>query len=123
MKSKYEIYQILLSEEVRDAIEICRGDRATVERLYPVYKVYNDATLGNHSAQNCKFYKHVADIDAHSLEHAFEIGNIGPEYNIKRIQPMHSISVGDIVHEIPTGKYFFCEQIGWQEIFFSTEVS
>jgi hypothetical protein len=42
-------------------------------------------------------YEMVAEIDALDFENVFEIGNIGPEENIKRLKPMHSVSVGDVI--------------------------
>ena len=44
-------------------------------------------------------YEEVAAIEADTLDEVFEIGNIGPEEKIKRFdfQPMHSISVGDVI--------------------------
>ena len=45
----------------------------------------------------------------------FETGNIGPEENIERLAPMHSVSVGDVVEE-PSGKQFVCASFGWKEV-------
>ena len=43
-------------------------------------------------------YVHVADLDAKTLNEAFEVGNIGPEENIVRhSDSIHSLSVGDIL--------------------------
>lgn len=42
-------------------------------------------------------YVHVANIATSDFNKAFEIGNIGPEGDINRIDSMHSISVGDIL--------------------------
>ena len=44
-------------------------------------------------------YEEVAAIEADSLNEVFQIGNIGPDEKIKRFdfQPMHSISVGDVI--------------------------
>ena len=42
-------------------------------------------------------YVHVADLDAETLNEAFEVGNIGPEEKYTRFSRMHSISVGDIL--------------------------
>jgi hypothetical protein len=42
-------------------------------------------------------YVKVAEIDADDFEEVFQIGNIGPEEKITRIDDMHSVSVGDIV--------------------------
>ena len=46
---------------------------------------------------NQRSYQLVADIKAVDLNHVFQIGNIGPEENIERLDRMASISVGDIV--------------------------
>ena len=43
-------------------------------------------------------YEHVADLDAATLDEAFEVGNIGPEEKIVRHSDrIHSLSVGDIL--------------------------
>jgi len=42
-------------------------------------------------------YKEVCEIEADSLDEVFEIGNIGPESKIERLDRMHSISVGDVI--------------------------
>jgi len=42
-------------------------------------------------------YVHVANIATSDFNTAFEIGNIGPEGDINRIDSMHSISIGDIL--------------------------
>jgi len=44
-------------------------------------------------------YEEVCEIEADSLDEVFEIGNIGPDEKIRRFdfQPMHSISVGDVI--------------------------
>ena len=47
--------------------------------------------------------------------HVFEVGNIGCEDRIERLNTMHSISVGDIV-ENDEGTKFVCGKIGWEKI-------
>ena len=42
-------------------------------------------------------YTKVAEVVADDLEHVFEVGNIGPEDRITRLEKMTSISVGDII--------------------------
>jgi hypothetical protein len=42
-------------------------------------------------------YKQVCTIDTDDLNEAFEIGNIGPEEKITRLDRMHSLSVGDVL--------------------------
>lgn len=47
--------------------------------------------------KNKDLYVHVANIATSDFNEAFEIGNIGPEGDINRLDSMHSISVGDIL--------------------------
>ena len=47
--------------------------------------------------KNKDLYVHVANIATSDFNKAFEIGNIGPEGDINRLDSMHSISVGDIL--------------------------
>ena len=46
---------------------------------------------------NIEHYVHVCNVATDDLDKAFEIGNIGPEGDINRLDSMHSISVGDIL--------------------------
>jgi len=64
---------------------------------------------------NQRSYQLVADIKAVDLNHVFQIGNIGPEENIERLAPMHSVSVADIIED-ETGKQFVCASVGWKEV-------
>ncbi len=49
------------------------------------------------------------------LDGVFEIGNIGPEENIERFLPMHSVSVGDII-EAPNGAYWIVDGCGFAKV-------
>lgn len=42
-------------------------------------------------------YTHVSNITAPDLDGVFQIGNIGPESYIERLDRMASVSVGDII--------------------------
>jgi hypothetical protein len=64
--------------------------------------------------QNLHLYEHVADLDVTDLDHAFEVGNIGPQSKITRLGPMHSISCGDIL--IHNGKTFVVASFGFDEL-------
>jgi len=64
---------------------------------------------------NLDKYVHVADLDADSLNEAFEIGNIGPEDRYTRYARMHSVSVGDILVE-ETGQAHIVASFGFDEI-------
>lgn len=67
-------------------------------------------------------FEMVAVIEAHTRDHAFYISNSsseepGLESLINRITPkMHSMSVGDIVHDLETGECFLVRPVGWAKI-------
>ena len=61
-------------------------------------------------------YELVAMIDANDLEQAFTVGNIGPESRINRLAPMRSVSVGDILEDLVTGKTYVVAKYGFDEI-------
>ena len=83
---KFTVYQIDLSDD--------QYENSELRNLY--LDCIMDPTL-EVLAKARSFYKPVAKIDAVSFDHVFEIGNIGPEKSIKRIAPMRSVSVGDII--------------------------
>lgn len=60
-------------------------------------------------------YAPVAEITADSLSQVFEIGNIGPESSIKRLAPMHSISVGDVIVD-EMGHAVFVAPVGFKRV-------
>jgi len=61
-------------------------------------------------------YCMVALIDGETLDDVFTIGNMGPESKIERVEPMHSVSVGDIIQDLVTGKTFVVAKYGFEEI-------
>ena len=83
---KFDIFQINLSDE-ENSVPMIRE-----AYLDTIMKPNADAIL-----KAKVFYKKVATIDATSFNDVFEIGNIGPEEKITRIDEMHSVSVGDII--------------------------
>ena len=62
-------------------------------------------------------YKKVAEITARNLEDVFTVSNIGKEQQIKRLAPMSSISVGDIIVN-EDGEAYIVNPIGFQQINF-----
>lgn len=83
---KFTVYQINLTDEQYDNPEL--------------RNIYLDTIMNpdfDAIAKARDMYEPVADIEAEAFDHVFEIGNIGPEENIVRKAPMHSISVGDII--------------------------
>jgi hypothetical protein len=61
-------------------------------------------------------YRMVALIDGETLDDVFSIGNIGPESKIERVEPMHSVSVGDIIQDVIDNKTFVVAKYGFEEI-------
>jgi len=103
---KFTVYQINLSDkdyENRDLREM-----------------YLDTTMSPTAKAIVKasgLYVKVAEIDANDFEEVFEIGNMGPEEKITRIDKMHSVSVGDIVKR-EDGVTKFVAPFGFESVAF-----
>jgi hypothetical protein len=67
-------------------------------------------------------YRMVALIDGETLDDVFSIGNMGPESKIERVEPMHSVSVGDIIQDVIDNKTFVVAKFGFEEIVMKEEV-
>lgn len=62
-------------------------------------------------------YELVAIFDARDLEHVFLISNSGLyESLIERVQDMHSVSVGDIIHNLDTDETHVVADVGFRKI-------
>ena len=90
----YRIMQINMTQEQVDEVNRSKG-------VYPELYQKREATLFRPSADAIldawDHYETAAYIKADDLDEVFQIGNIGPEDNIERMGPMHSISVGDVI--------------------------
>ena len=107
---KYNILQIKLTDTQIDIIN-SKGHHAVPKQVMRLNLMDCDqAIIADLAAKALKlgYYTHVANITAHDLDMAFDVGNIGPEeFNdndmwrglvcIERINRMHSISVGDVI--------------------------
>ena len=58
---------------------------------------------------------HMYNTTADSLNGVFEVGNIGPEENIERLDSMHSVSVADIIVD-PEGNKHVVASFGFEEV-------
>ena len=88
----FSVYQIKIDKHLSDLINKEGWD------CHVKAKSYTEAMFGNVELgvkNNC--YTKVAEVIADDLNHVFEVGNIGPEDRITRLDQMHSISVGDII--------------------------
>ena len=61
-------------------------------------------------------YRMVALVNAKTLDDVFNVGNIGPESKIERVESMHSVSVGDIIQDVIDNKTFVVAKYGFEEI-------
>lgn len=110
---KYQVKQINLTDEQIDEVNSSQS--------YPeFYSRYLRATNfpkkeGVVAAIEAGDYQTVAYITADSLEGVFDIGNVGPEENIERLAPMHSLSVGDIIVD-EAGKAVYVDSFGFGEL-------
>jgi len=113
----YKVYQIKLSREDMALINET-GDHTAVPKnelkQKMAFAMGNMETYAS-EALGKGFYTHVASIEANNLDHVFEIGNIGPEANIVRLSPMHSISVGDIIED-KAGARFVVATLGFVQL-------
>jgi hypothetical protein len=97
---KYKIFQIKLTDAEVDLINEKGHDSVHKQSLKLDMNLRkNDTGRIAADAFNRGYYTHVSNITADSLEGVFHVGNVGPEENIERISPMHSLSVGDIVED------------------------
>ena len=90
----FTVYQNDLSE-IQDLINSEGWDCNVKAVCHIQASIYDNAQIAVMHFDSC--YKKVAEVVADDLEHVFEVGNIGPEDRITRLDKMHSISVGDIV--------------------------
>ena len=61
-------------------------------------------------------YHMVALVNAKTLDDVFTVGNVGPESKIERVEPMHSVSVGDIIQDVIDNKTYVVANYGFEEI-------
>ena len=93
MPQIFSVFQIVIDKDLSDLINK-EGHRCHVKSLARLEAMMDgDVRLG--IMHDC--YTKVAKVVADDLEHVFEVGNIGPEDRITRLEKMTSISVGDII--------------------------
>ena len=93
MPQIFSVFQIVIDKDLSDLINK-EGHNCHVKSKARIQAMMDgDVRLG--IMHDC--YTKVAEVAADDLEHVFEVGNIGPEDRITRLDKMHSISVGDII--------------------------
>jgi len=94
---KFKLYQIRLTDSEIDLINKEGHEAVHKNSLRLSMNFSKDISSISADAFNRGYYTHVSNITTEGLEGVFQVGNIGPEEQIERLAPMHSVSVGDIV--------------------------
>jgi hypothetical protein len=117
---KYQIFQIRVTEaevNIMNATEdYSKAPRIKARRDLQFPRLVNSTVeaLAKEAFEK-GYYTHVANVTGSDLEHVFQIGNIGPEENIERLDRMTSISVGDIVLD-ENGIVWVVADFGFEEV-------
>ena len=112
---KFKLYQIHLTEAEYNKVNAEGRDSVPKHIAHLDMSFSEDTGALAKKAMDNNWYTHVSNITPDSIEGVFKVGNIGPEENIERLAPMHSVSVGDVV-ENENGDQFVCASFGWKEV-------
>ena len=97
---KYAVYQIQLTNAEVDLINT-KGPTAVPSYVAKLNMSMDFAggKIGGlaYDAFEAGYYTYVANIEAKDPNQVFEIGNMGPESKIERLNRMSSLSVGDVI--------------------------
>lgn len=110
----YKVFQVNLTQAesalVNSGVKIPR-----FEFYKQVAMPMSDEPVGDLIRRNWSYFEHTANIDANSLEGVFQVGNIGPEDSITRLQPMTSVSVGNVIED-PQGFRWYVAPMGFEAV-------
>jgi len=107
------IYQIVILENEIDPCNAWESPKFVAQQKTSVFGV--DRFEDEHE----QFYDKVCETTFTDLGQAFHGMNMWTdesEAKITRLRPLHSLSVGDIVHNTVTGKSHMCARFGWAEL-------
>jgi hypothetical protein len=113
MEKLFTVYQPNFDKFVKD------GNFVSREMADIHFKITTGDVTPSDISQLCRqhlSYDTVCTIIAKNLDEVFEIGNIGPEEKITRLNPMHSVSVGDIIEDSTTSKRYVVSPFGFKEL-------
>ena len=113
--STFKLWQVHLTDEEIDVINKHGHGAVEKHRLHLDIQFKETTMWSIDKMFSKKYFTHVANIKANNLEDVFKIGNIGPEENITRLAPMHSVSVGDIVED-ENGNRHVVSNFGFESI-------
>jgi len=113
---QYQVHQIHVTDAEVKKINTEGHNSVEKHKMKLDMSFSEDASAIAKSAFEKGYYTHVSNITTDKgLEGVFEVGNIGPEENIERLQPMYSTSVGDIVVD-PEGNKHVVASFGFKEV-------
>ena len=117
MNMKYKIFQIQLTDAEVAMINANGHDSVPKQKLRLNISMSFGEPIGGlvKEALAADYYTHVGNITANDLEDVFNVGNIGPEENIERLDRMSSLSVGDVVED-EDGVRHVVASFGFEEI-------
>lgn len=112
----YTIYQISYTDSDIDAINagVSNAKRDVKSGMSMDFRGEKTVGLAERALHE-GLYTGVAIIEANDLNQVFEIGNIGPETSITRLNRMHSISVGDLIED-EDGNRHVVASFGFKEV-------
>lgn len=122
--NSYFVYQVQLTEEQRKELNGPNGGWDSK----PEFTAYADMGFGSmsHASADAKvreaaefgLFKHVGNIYARDVAETFEIGNVGPEEQIKRFKDrnMTSLSVGNVLVDPVTDEIWMVDNFGYTEL-------
>ena len=113
---KYELHQIHLTDEEHNKVNAEGHNSVEKHKLHLDMNFSDKAEVLAKEAWDKGYYTHVSNITTDKgLEGVFEVGNIGPEENIERLAPMHSVSVADIIVD-EAGNKNVVASMGFEEV-------
>ena len=115
--SKFKVYQIQLTDAEVAMINANGHDSVPKQKLRLDISMSFGEPIGGlvKEALAADYYTHVGNITANDLEDVFNVGNIGPEENIERLDRMSSLSVGDVVED-EDGVRHVVASFGFEEV-------
>ena len=121
----YTVLQVPMNKEIYDFVN--KHGHESAIKMYPQYEARMKIQFfgsGNFLAWMSEYFVPVCQIDADTLDQVFEIGNIGPESKMVRLERMHSVSVGDVIRCNRTDTYHMVDNYGFTQLlsFLETEM-
>ena len=113
----FNVYQILITDDMINLVN--QVGRAEAVKTYPAVGIKFDSMFGRKplTANDFAHYTKVAEVSAEGLNQVFEFTNTWerPEA-VKKLRRMHSTSVGDVIHDTETDKFWRVAMMGFDDV-------